>query len=863
MKKIYLLAVLLIANYGLSQTVLYQESFETNTNGTNYNTNPAEFSDGTGDFFTRTDGTDITTSYEVTNIDGSFYFAAMDIDGDQPVTPVVLSTTQIGVNGLSDVDFSINLAEDDDGTNQDWDDADYLHITYSIDGGAQQNLIWVENDGTTFNGVPLIDTDFDGTGDGAEITSVFTTYTENITLSANSTIQFFVETNVNSGDEDIAIDNIVVTANPTGPYISVSPTSLTGFQQFVGTPSAEQTFEVSGVNLTADIDLTVTGDYEISTTSGTGFANTLTLTQTAGTVNATTIYVRLNGTVAQSPSNGDVTASSAGATNQVVTLEGEILTATPTVFVTPASLSGFSHFVGTPSAEQTIEVSGQFLTNDIIVTAPAEYEVSLTSGSGFGASVTLTQSGGDVNPTTVYVRLNGSVADYTQTGDIVVSSIGATDENVALDGETLDYTPYTIGEVTTNDADLRPDSLDVYVSLKGIVHCIDFDGNAGYSFTIIDSNNDGINVFNFNDVDGYVVTEGDSITVNGQIDFFNGLTQIFAEEIVLETQGNPTQTPMVVTALDESTESQYITLENLTLVNNETTWPSNGNVDVTDGNNTFVIRIDGDSPLAGTNTPNGPFDATGLGGQFDNSGAPFDAGYQLFPCSINPLCNVDVTTATTNATATANASGTGVTYQWIDCDNNNAPISGETDQSFTATTTGNYAVVITDGQCVDTSDCVNLEVCNVDVTTTTTDVTIEANAAGLTYQWIDCDNNDAPISGETGQSYTATSNGNYAVIVTDGLCADTSDCVTINTIAVEEEHLVLSVYPNPVKDQLTINATGSAIETVKIVTVTGKTVAVIAVEGESTKINTSNWKTGVYFIEVNTLNGSKIVKVIK
>lgn len=649
----------------------------------------------------------------------------------------------------------------------------------------------------------------------------------------------------------------------TTPTLSASPSTLTGFTQFVGTPSAEQSFDVSGVNLTADVTLTVTtGDYEISETSGTGFGTSITLTQSGGSVGPTTIYVRLNGPAAQSPANGDITISSTGATDEIVTLEGEILNPAPTVFASPSSLSGFSHFVGTPSAEQTIDVSGEYLTDDITVTAPTNYEVSTTSGTGFGNSVTLTQSGGTVTSTTIYVRLNGPAANYSQTGDIVVSSTGANNETVALDGETLAYTLYPIGAVTTVDGQGVADSAGVYVELRGVVHCIDFDGNDGYSFTIIDGPGDGINVFNFNDVDGYVVTEGDSIGVKGQIDQFNGLIQVFAEEITLFSQGNAIVTPTVVTALDESTESQYVTLENLSLVNNEATWPANGNVDVTDGNNNYVIRIDADSPLAGTSTPNGPFDATGLGGQYDSS-SPFDSGYQLFPCSVNPLCNVDVTTATTNATATANATGTGVTYQWIDCDNNNSPISGETDQSFTATTTGNYAVVITDGPCTDTSDCVNLEVCNVDVTTSTTDATITANATGLTYQWVDCDNTYEVIQGETGQSFTASANGNYAVIVTDGLCSDTSDCVTINSIGLEEEQMNISLYPNPVQEELSISSDGLTMSAVQVISVTGKVIFEQPITGTELKINTSSWNTGVYFVKVNVGTRSKIIKVIK
>jgi hypothetical protein len=48
-------------------------------------------------------------------------------------------------------------------------------------------------------------------------------------------------------------------------------------------------------------------------------------------------------------------------------------------------------------------------------------------------------------------------------------------------------------------------------------------------------------------------------------------------------------------------------------------------------------------------------------------------------------------------------------YNWIDCDSNNMIIPGEYGQSFTATKSGNYAVVISNYYgCVDTSDCMNV-----------------------------------------------------------------------------------------------------------------------------------------------------------
>ena len=71
---------------------------------------------------------------------------------------------------------------------------------------------------------------------------------------------------------------------------------------------------------------------------------------------------------------------------------------------------------------------------------------------------------------------------------------------------------------------------------------------------------------------------------------------------------------------------------------------------------------------------------------------------------------------TTNTSVTANvnvfsANEASATYQWIDCATN-LPISGETNQTYTATAVGDYAVVVTNG-CPDTSSCYNVLVISV------------------------------------------------------------------------------------------------------------------------------------------------------
>lgn len=172
-----------------------------------YTTNPVEFSDGSGDFFTRTDGSNITGSYSISGIQGTSYFAAQDVDGDQTVIPVELEFTG-DISSHTDLDFSILLAEDS--PNAKWDANDFVYIDYSIDGGSYLPLIHIRNDGTTFNTVPQIDSDFDGIGDGAALTDALTSYSALIAETGNS-ITIRIQINLDSGDEDIAFDNVLLT----------------------------------------------------------------------------------------------------------------------------------------------------------------------------------------------------------------------------------------------------------------------------------------------------------------------------------------------------------------------------------------------------------------------------------------------------------------------------------------------------------------------------------------------------------------------------------------------------------------------------------------------------------------------------
>ncbi len=86
-----------------------------------------------------------------------------------------------------------------------------------------------------------------------------------------------------------------------------------------------------------------------------------------------------------------------------------------------------------------------------------------------------------------------------------------------------------------------------------------------------------------------------------------------------------------------------------------------------------------------------------------------------------------------------------------------------------------------------------------DITTSLNGIAITANNSNAQYVWVDCNNNFAPIAGETNQTFVPTTNGQYAVELTENGCVDTSSCVTINSVSIEENDIFKSIfiYPNP------------------------------------------------------------------
>ena len=68
-----------------------------------------------------------------------------------------------------------------------------------------------------------------------------------------------------------------------------------------------------------------------------------------------------------------------------------------------------------------------------------------------------------------------------------------------------------------------------------------------------------------------------------------------------------------------------------------------------------------------------------------------------------------------------------------------------------------------------------------------TSETLTSNQVNATYQWLDCNANMNQIPNQTNQFFVATVNGSYAVkITTTAQCVDTSNCITINSVGLNE-----------------------------------------------------------------------------
>jgi len=167
---------------------------------------------------------------------------------------------------------------------------------------------------------------------------------------------------------------------------------------------------------------------------------TLTATiPTAVTANLSLKFSNVSGRAGWLDNVGNVGVMAASSSTPVITL-ADTLGAVNTTY-------------GTASATPTsFHVAGSALSGNLTVTPPAGYEVSLSSGTGYTTSLTITASG-TLASTQVYARLaaTAGVASSPYAGNISVSGGGASSKTIAAASSTVAkatpvvvVTPYTV-----------------------------------------------------------------------------------------------------------------------------------------------------------------------------------------------------------------------------------------------------------------------------------------------------------------------------------------------------------------------------------------------------------------------------------
>ncbi len=300
------------------------------------------------------------------------------------------------------------------------------------------------------------------------------------------------------------------------------------------------------------------------------------------------------------------------------------------------------------AATSVVEESGN-VDVSIIITNPdanaTSVDVVLVAGTAtlgndytFTTPTTVTFAGGSSTPQVISVPIiDDTIIEAAETFTLVLNNatngatLGTDTMVVTILPSDIPIPTYHIADVTGVDTNGVVDSMGVFCRLNGMVFGVNL-RPSGLQFTLHDSTG-GISVFNYGLNFGYTVNEGDIIAVIGTITQYKGLAEIEPDTVWTLLPGMPVPPPMPVPGLNEMTESELVSLVGWHIIDT-TQWTNSSygfNVDITNGIDTTIMRIDNDVDL---DTLPVPTDSlliiTGIGSQYDPT-SPYLSGYQLFP----------------------------------------------------------------------------------------------------------------------------------------------------------------------------------------------------------------------------------------
>jgi hypothetical protein len=178
---------------------------------------------------------------------------------------------------------------------------------------------------------------------------------------------------------------------------------------------------------------------------------------------------------------------------------------------------------------------------------------------------------------------------------------------------------------------------------------------------------------------------------------------------------------------------------------------------------------------------------------------------------------------------------------------------------------GMYVQTISNQYGCDSTLTINLTITNLVDSILQNGAILSSSISGANYQWVDCENGMAAIPGATNQIFNPTSNGYYALVISKGLCVDTSACYNVNSVGINKLDFEdgISIFPSPVKNVLQITSTSLLIHEIKLYNSIGALLMQQKQNKKQVNIDMSNYPNGIYFVEIKTDKGNLQKKVVK
>jgi hypothetical protein len=182
----------------------------------------------------------------------------------------------------------------------------------------------------------------------------------------------------------------------------------------------------------------------------------------------------------------------------------------------------------------------------------------------------------------------------------------------------------------------------------------------------------------------------------------------------------------------------------------------------------------------------------------------------------------------------------------------------------TYTMSGDYTYTLQTINGCDSVVTLHLTINTVDASVTQNGDTLIANATGASYQWIDCNNGNAAIPGATNQQFIPDVTGNYAVVVTQNTCTDTSACYNVVITGVHNDitNNSIRISPNPTSGNINISLSQKPIS-VSILNIEGKEIYYTESTSTQMTLDVSKYSSSVYCIKIRTTEGVYNYKICK